>query len=71
MDANKRILAVGLRTYPRNSLLWSDLAILEYSNGYTSNANLAVAKAVQYGNPYPEIYKKILGNQPLDLNIEP
>jgi len=70
-DANKRILAVGLRTYPRNSLLWSDLAILEYSNGYTSNANLAVAKAVQYGNPYPEIYKKILGNQPLDLNIDP
>jgi tetratricopeptide (TPR) repeat protein len=65
-------ISQALHTYPRDNMLWLDLAILEYKTGNSAHARQAISQAYSLGQNTEIIsaYLAIMHNEPLVLNAK-
>jgi hypothetical protein len=66
---NKQFLLGALQKYPRDSTLWSRLAVLEAAYYQTDEAKTDIATAAQYGSVNPYMYNSIMNNQPFIVSL--
>jgi tetratricopeptide (TPR) repeat protein len=67
--ANQQSLIGSLEKFPHDANLWECLAILKYENGNKADAKTDIAKAASYGQIDYSLYKGILNNQPIAINL--
>jgi hypothetical protein len=66
-SSNSQILASGLRKYPRDSLLWLYLAILEARINNNAGAKVDILQSAKYGQVPQFVYNGILNNTPFTI----
>jgi tetratricopeptide (TPR) repeat protein len=70
-EANRKMIQVSLGKFPKDGVLWQDLAILMYLHDDKQPAKEAMQNAAAYGTAAPYYYQHIVNYEPIELPARP